>query len=83
MIKPMKRRVLYAEKYHRYRNVVMHDQLSAIVDDMSAAYVDEQGTVELPTLDGQERQFVVVRIERIIRKEAPAAPHGADTQEKA
>jgi len=76
MIKPMKRRVLYAEKYHRYQSVVTRDQLSGIVNDMSAAYIDEQGTVELPTLDGQERQFVVVRIERIIKPESTRPDDG-------
>lgn len=63
----MRRRVLYAEKYKPFANIVTTAQAQAIVtDSVAGCWCLEQGTVEIPEFDGQHRQFIVLRLERIV-----------------
>ncbi len=66
---------IYAEKYHKRKAAVMGYQAAALVAEASAIYCDEQGEIEIPSLDKQRRVFSVLRIERIISDDAAAPPH--------
>ena len=60
---------IYAKKYYRRKNPVVPNHASAIIAESDAIYCDEQGEIEIPSLDKQRRMFVVLRVERIVRSD--------------
>lgn len=62
---------IYGEKYKPRKVPAMPHQTVAIAQEADAAYVVEQGEMEIPSLGKQRRMFSVIRFERIIREGDP------------
>ena len=59
--------IIYAEKYKPRQAVVLPHETKRVAEEADAAWVVEQGEVELPGLSKQRRLFSVIRFEKIVR----------------